>query len=107
MASNKARGGRLSPRAMVMWLVIMMPAVSASQSHNISQTQSKQHADSNTLDAPLAHISSWQGNPSGPLVAATKGQRPEARGYERVRAPRYECAMKHCLALAEWRMGPN
>jgi hypothetical protein len=56
MASNKARDGRLSPRAIAMWPVIMTPAVSASQSPNISQTQWKQRADSNTLDAPLAHI---------------------------------------------------
>jgi hypothetical protein len=35
MASNKARDGHLSPRALVMWLVIMTPAVSAIQSQNI------------------------------------------------------------------------
>jgi len=50
MASHKARDG-LSPRALVMWLVIMTLAVSASQSPNISQTQSKQCADGNILDA--------------------------------------------------------
>ena len=38
MASNKARDGHLSPRAMVMWLVIMTPAVSAIQSQNIPAT---------------------------------------------------------------------
>jgi hypothetical protein len=51
--SHKARDG-LAPRALVMWLVIMTPAVSASQSPNISQTQSKQCADGNILDAPAA-----------------------------------------------------
>ncbi len=35
MASYKARDGRWSPRALVMWLVIMMQPVSASQSQNI------------------------------------------------------------------------
>jgi hypothetical protein len=35
MASHKARDACLSPRTMLMWLVIMMPAVSASQSQNI------------------------------------------------------------------------
>ena len=34
MASHKARDGRLSPRTMLMWLVIMTPAVSASQSQS-------------------------------------------------------------------------
>jgi hypothetical protein len=36
MASHKARDG-LSPRALVMWLVIMTPAVSAIQSQSQSQ----------------------------------------------------------------------
>jgi hypothetical protein len=53
-----------------MWPVIMTLAVSAIQSPNISQTQWKQRADSNTLDAPLAHIPSWQAELPGPLVAA-------------------------------------
>ena len=61
MASNRARDGRLSPRAMLMWLVIKTPAVSASQSSDVGQTQSKERADSNILDAPLARIPSWQG----------------------------------------------
>jgi hypothetical protein len=56
MASNKARDGRLSPRDKLIWLVITMQPVSPSQSPNISQTQSKQRADSNILDAQLAHI---------------------------------------------------
>jgi hypothetical protein len=34
MASNKARDGRFSPRAMLIWLVIMMQLVSASQSQS-------------------------------------------------------------------------
>jgi hypothetical protein len=34
MASHKARDGRLSPRAKVMWLVIMMQPVSATQSQS-------------------------------------------------------------------------
>jgi hypothetical protein len=34
MASRKARDGRLSPRAMLIWLVIMMQLVSASQSQS-------------------------------------------------------------------------
>jgi hypothetical protein len=34
MASHKARDGRLSPRALLIWLVIMMQLVSASQSQS-------------------------------------------------------------------------
>jgi hypothetical protein len=37
MASNKARDGRLSPRVMLMLLVIMMQAVSTIQSQSQSQ----------------------------------------------------------------------
>jgi hypothetical protein len=33
--SHKVRDGRLSPRAMLMWLVIMMQPISTSQSQNI------------------------------------------------------------------------
>jgi hypothetical protein len=60
----------LSPRALVMWLVIMTPAVSASQSPNISQTQSKQCADGNILDAPAAGAPTPNAK-AAPLTALT------------------------------------
>jgi hypothetical protein len=95
MASNKARDSRLSPRAMLMWLVITMQPVSPSQSANISQTQSKQRADSSILDAPLAHIPSMAGRTCRATRGSPYQQSDALRRHERTAVLSPETANLH------------